>query len=87
MIQTKIFVTKLSGLNRDMEPKEIKSPSGNAPIKVTKNSFKVCKKPTFKEWITIGSCFKINSMARPAYFTKAACTPYFFAVFSMLPSA
>ena len=62
MIQTRILVIKLSGLNLDIEPKAITRPSGNAPIRVTKNSFRVCIKPTFRARMTIGICSKINSM-------------------------
>ena len=56
MIVTKSFTIKLSGLNLDIEPKEIINPKGNAPKRVTANSFKVCKNPTFNDLITIGNC-------------------------------
>ena len=47
MIQTKILVTQLKGLNLDIDPNAMTSPNGNAPINVTKNSFNVCKNPIF----------------------------------------
>src|SRR5699024_9648441 len=62
MIQTMIFVSQLKGLNRDMEPKAITSPRGTAPTSVTKNSFSVCRKPAFRERMTIGSCSIISSI-------------------------
>ena len=46
MIHTMIFVRYLSGAKRDIEPKEMISPSGIAPRSVTKNSFSVCRNPT-----------------------------------------
>ena len=34
-----------SGLKRDMEPMQMRSPSGMAPSRVTANSRSVCRKP------------------------------------------
>lgn len=68
MIQTTIFARILNGLNRDIEPKEIKSPSGIAPRSVTKNSFSVCRKPIFSALKTTGNCSIIKSMSQPRLF-------------------
>ena len=64
-IHTMTRVTALSGLKRLMLPNAITSPSGAAPKSVTKNSRRVCKKPTFRELMTMGSCFIISSMFIP----------------------
>lgn len=41
MTQTNVFTTALNGLNFDIEPKAMTSPSGSAPIKVIINNFNV----------------------------------------------
>ncbi len=48
-----------SGLKRDIEPKDIISPKGIAPMSVTKNNLSVCKKPWFSDAKTIGNCSAI----------------------------
>lgn len=63
MIHTNIFMIKLRGLKRDMEPKAMRSPRGIAPIRVTKNNFNVWRKPTFNAEITVGICCMINSIS------------------------
>ena len=40
------FVKIASGFIRDIDPKDMTSPSGMAPASVRANSFSVCKKPT-----------------------------------------
>ena len=55
-IHTTNFVRYFNGSNLDIEPKAMISPKGNAPIRVTKNNFNVCIKPTFNAPTTIGSC-------------------------------
>lgn len=61
MIHTTILVKILRGLNRDIDPKEMISPRGIAPSRVTKNSLRVCKNPVFNACTTIGNCSE-NSM-------------------------
>ena len=53
IIQTTVLVSQRRGVNRLMEPKEIIRPSGSAPISVTKNNFKVCRKPSFRAPMTV----------------------------------
>ncbi len=45
MIHTKVRQTALSGMNRDIEPKDISKPKGSAAISVTKNKSQFCLKP------------------------------------------
>ena len=52
----------LSGLNLDVEPKEIISPRGMAPINVTINNFKVCRNPVFNALKTTGNCSRNKSI-------------------------
>ena len=64
MIQTKVRVRIDSGLKRDIEPKAMTRPSGIAPISVTAKSLRVCTKPTFREWKTMGNCWA-NTATHP----------------------
>ena len=57
IIQTKVLVSALTGLNFDIEPNEIISPRGRAPTRVIANSRRVTKKPSFSASITMGSCW------------------------------
>lgn len=59
MTPTSMRVSHLRGLKRLMEPKEITSPRGSAPARVTKNSRSVCPKPSFSERNTMGICSAI----------------------------
>ncbi len=45
MIQTKVLVGMLKSLNFDMEPKDIKRPSGKENKSVSANSFSVTRNP------------------------------------------
>ena len=49
MIQTKVLQTKESGLNFDIEPKEMIKPSGNANKSVKIKSLHDIPKPSSKE--------------------------------------
>ena len=53
IIQTTVLVSHRRGVNLLMEPKETTSPRGTAPISVITNSFKVCRKPSFKAPVTV----------------------------------
>ena len=53
MIQTTVLVSHRRGVNRLMEPKEMIRPRGRAPIRVTANSFRVCRKPSFRAPMTV----------------------------------
>ena len=66
-IQIINFVKRLNGLNFDIAPKAIKSPRGSAPIKVTANNFRVCKKPAFNAGMTMGICSRIISISCISY--------------------
>ncbi len=93
IIHTTNLERYFSGLKWDIEPNAMSRPSGNAPMSVTKNSFRVCKKPILSERITIGNCSIISCIRNLLllvlfwrYSMRAACTPYFSAIASILPS-
>lgn len=44
-----------NGAQRFIDPKDITSPKGSAPMSVIANSFKVCKKPIFSEFMTVSN--------------------------------
>ena len=59
MTPTSMRVSHLRGLKRLMEPKEMTSPRGSAPARVTKNRRSVCPKPSFSDRNTTGICSAI----------------------------
>ena len=62
MIQTMIFVSQLKGLNRGHGAEGYHKPQRHRAHKRYKNSFSVCRKPAFRERMTIGSCSIISSI-------------------------
>ncbi len=52
MHQTKILTVKLNGLNFDIEPKLIKSPSGIEKSRVSRNNLQFSKNPTARLKLT-----------------------------------
>ena len=62
------LIRPLRGLKRLMEPNDIISPRGIAPIRVIENSFRVCTKPVFSAANTVGNCFiKVSRKGNHSY--------------------
>lgn len=66
--QITAFIKPLRGLKRLMEPNDIISPRGIAPIRVIEKSLSVCKKPVFNAANTVGNCFiKVSRKGNHSY--------------------
>ena len=62
MIHTSVRVSQRKGVKRLMEPKEITSPRGTAPMMVMKKSCRVLRKPLLRAATTVWNSWEVKNI-------------------------